>query len=149
MSKTSARRRSQRGSAAFARAENGFTLIELLVVVILLATLSAIAVPVFLSQKTKAEEASAQTTAVTAGHVMQGQQTSDATATGSPTANTVTFTSESGDATVSAATIYRNNPALYSANDPVGDSWCVEATSGTTTYHWAAGDNTVQTGPCA
>ena len=42
-------------------ADNGFTLIELLVVMIIISILAAIAIPVFLSQRKKAHDASTKT----------------------------------------------------------------------------------------
>jgi type IV pilus assembly protein PilA len=49
-----------------ARDEGGFTLIELLVVILIVGILAAIAIPAFLSQKSKAVNAGAKTLASTA-----------------------------------------------------------------------------------
>jgi type IV pilus assembly protein PilA len=53
--------------------EDGFTLIELLVVIIIIGILAAIAIPVFLSQKTKGYEASMKSDLRTAAQEIEAQ----------------------------------------------------------------------------
>jgi type IV pilus assembly protein PilA len=65
-----------------AREESGFTLIELLVVMLILGILAAIAVPSFLSQRNKAEDADAKAAVRTAQTAAETHYTDAQTFTG-------------------------------------------------------------------
>src|SRR4051812_39737304 len=54
-----------------AQEERGFTLIELLVVILIIGILAAIAIPSFLNQRSKGNDAEAKSTAVTAAEAME------------------------------------------------------------------------------
>ena len=54
-----------------AQEEQGFTLIELLVVILIIGILAAIAIPSFLNQRSKGNDAEAKSTAVTAAEAME------------------------------------------------------------------------------
>jgi type IV pilus assembly protein PilA len=98
------------------RDEGGFTLIELLVVILIIGILAAIAIPAFLSQKSKAYDSSAKTLAQTAQTAME------------------TYATENGGSYAGAtkAKLKEIEPSINTTNE--GEAMLEETTASATEY---------------
>ncbi len=124
--------------------QKGFTLIELLVVVVIIGILAAIAIPTFLNQRDKAQDADAQSTLRNAGTAQQAYMVDNGT-----------YATAKGP--VSGA---NNDLADYGFNDSASaplnivgadkDSYCMSAESQSgTTYYLNSGKGVVGTTSCS
>ena len=124
------------------REEEGFTLIELLVVIIIIGILAAIAIPVFLSQRSKGYDASMKSDLRTVAQEVESANVDgqDYTATffaGATAVAGATIVAPSGNVGANTTNTVRlstgNTITWVGANT---NAYCLKATSSKTTTSW-------------
>ena len=113
--------------------EQGFTLIELLVVIVIIGILVAIAVPSYLSFRTKAQTAAAQSNVRTAVPAAEGYYND--TGGTNPTPNSYDSISGAKLRTLVPGV----SPTLKAGANAAKDGYCEQDTVGTDTWSYAGG----------
>ena len=113
-----------------AAGESGFTLVELLVVVVIVVALAAIAVPIYLGQKDKAENAAVDGDIAAIGKLVTGAVSQQAPVTVSADKKTIEF---GEGAELQSVTIADGDIRMVGATAGVpGENTCVEINIGGT-----------------
>jgi type IV pilus assembly protein PilA len=122
------------------RAQGGFTLIELLVVIMIIGILAAIALPSFLSQKKKADDAQAISLARNAETAMESFGTSNQGSYSGASASSlhsiepaINITSSTSNVYVSSVVAGANNYTLIVASPASGGSFTITKSGNTIT----------------
>jgi type IV pilus assembly protein PilA len=122
--------------------DEGFTLIELLVVIIIIGILAAIAIPVFLSQKSKGYEASMKSDLRTAAQDIESANVDAQDYTGITWAASTMLPSVAAKTTVTSGdkvgndTVTLSNGNTLDVESVAQGAFCIKATSSKTTATW-------------
>ena len=120
-----------------AQGAEGFTLIELLVVILIIGILAAIAIPSFLGQRSKAQDATAKTSAKTAQTAMETYYTDAQSYTGATAAELKkiepTLGANTAEVTVADPTITGNDYTVTVTSVKTGTTFSIARAGSATT----------------